>query len=175
VKRALLWLPLTAFLLFFAVIAYGLLRPADRTIHSAMIGQPLPKFLLPAMVPGKPGLGSAVFQGGRPRLLNVFASWCIPCIAEAPQLMRLKAMGVPIDAIAIRDTGPAIEAFLRRNGDPYERIGDDKVSAVQLSLGSSGVPETFVIDGQGKILKQHVGDIRPEDIPEILSTLQAAQ
>jgi cytochrome c biogenesis protein CcmG/thiol:disulfide interchange protein DsbE len=175
VKRALLWLPLTAFLLFFAVIAYGLLRPADRTIHSAMIGQPLPKFSLPAMVPGKPGLGSAVFQGGRPRLLNVFASWCIPCIAEAPQLMRLIAMGVPIDAIAIRDTGPAIEAFLRRNGDPYERIGDDKVSAVQLSLGSSGVPETFVIDGRGKILKQHVGDIRPEDIPEILATLQAAQ
>lgn len=174
-KRALLWLPLTAFLLFFAVIAYGLLRPADRTVRSAMIGQPLPQFSLPAMVPGKPGLGSAVFQEGRPRLLNVFASWCIPCIAEAPQLMRLKSMGVAIDAIAIRDTGPAIEAFLSRNGDPYERIGDDKVSAVQLSLGSSGVPETFVIDGRGKIVKQHVGDIRPEEIPEILSTLQAAQ
>jgi cytochrome c biogenesis protein CcmG/thiol:disulfide interchange protein DsbE len=175
VKRALLWLPLTAFFLFFAVIAYGLLRPADRTVRSAMIGQPLPKFSLPAMVPGKPGLGSAAFHEGRPRLLNVFASWCIPCIAEAPQLMRLKAMGVPIDAIAIRDTGPAIQAFLSRNGDPYERIGDDKVSAVQLSLGSSGVPETFVIDGQGKIVKQHVGDIRPEDIPDIISTLQAAQ
>jgi cytochrome c biogenesis protein CcmG/thiol:disulfide interchange protein DsbE len=171
----LLWLPLGAFLLFFAVIAYGLLRPADRTVRSAMIGKPLPKFSLPAMVPGKPGLGSAAFQEGRPRLLNVFASWCIPCIAEAPQLMRLKAMGVQIDAIAIRDTGPAIEAFLKRNGDPYERIGDDKVSAVQLSLGSSGVPETFVIDGQGKIVKQHVGDIRPEDIPDIIATLQAAQ
>ena len=174
-KRALLWLPLGAFLLFFAVIAYGLLRPADRTVRSAMIGKPLPKFSLPAMVPGKPGLGSAAFSEGRPRLLNVFASWCIPCIAEAPQLMRLKAMGVQIDAIAIRDTGPAIEAFLKRNGDPYERIGDDKVSAVQLSLGSSGVPETFVIDGQGKIVKQHVGDIRPEDIPDIIATLQAAQ
>lgn len=174
-KRALLWLPLGAFLLFFAVIAYGLLRPADRTVRSAMIGQPLPKFSLPAMVPGKPGLGSAAFREGRPRLLNVFASWCVPCIAEAPQLLRLKAMGVQIDAIAIRDTGPAIEAFLRRNGDPYQRIGDDKVSAVQLSLGSSGVPETFVIDGQGKIVKQHVGDIRPEDIPDIIATLQAAQ
>jgi cytochrome c biogenesis protein CcmG/thiol:disulfide interchange protein DsbE len=168
-------MPLAAFVLCFGVVAYGLLRPADRTVRSAMIGRSLPKFSLPPMVAGKPGLGSASFSQGQPRLLNVFASWCIPCIAEAPQLMQLKGMGVPIDAIAIRDTGPAIQGFLQRNGDPYDRIGDDKVSAVQLSLGSSGVPETFVIDGQGRIVKQHVGEIRPEDVPDILTALQAAR
>jgi cytochrome c biogenesis protein CcmG/thiol:disulfide interchange protein DsbE len=174
-KRMLLWLPFGAFALLFAVVASGLIAPADRTVKSAMVGKPLPNFTLPAIIPTKPGLANTSFSQGKPRLLNVFASWCVPCIAEAPQLMRLKAMGVPIDAIAIRDTGPAIQGFLRRNGDPYNRIGDDKVSAVQLSLGSSGVPETFVIDGQGRIVKQHIGDIRAEDVPEILEALQAAQ
>ena len=174
-KRMLLWLPFGAFALLFAVVASGLIAPADRTVKSAMVGKSLPSFALPGILSTKPGLDSATFQKGKPRLLNVFASWCIPCIAEAPQLMRLKQMGVPIDAIAIRDTGPAIQGFLKRNGDPYERIGDDKVSAVQLSLGSSGVPETFVIDGQGQIVQQHIGDIREDDVPKILEALQGAQ
>ncbi len=99
----------------------------------------------------------------------------MPCIAEAPQLMKLKQMGVPIDAIAIRDSTPAIQAFLKRNGDPYQRIGNDRESSVQLALGSSGVPETFVIDGRGRVVKQHVGDIHADDIPEILAALQAAR
>jgi cytochrome c biogenesis protein CcmG/thiol:disulfide interchange protein DsbE len=174
-RKLLLWLPFGAFALLFAVVASGLIAPADRTVKSAMVGKPLPAFALPAIVPTKPGITTAAFQQGKPRLLNVFASWCVPCVAEAPQLMQLKSLGVPIDAIAIRDTGPAIEGFLRRNGDPYERIGDDKVSAVQLSLGSSGVPETFVIDGRGRIVQQHIGDIRAEDVPKILEALQAAQ
>jgi cytochrome c biogenesis protein CcmG/thiol:disulfide interchange protein DsbE len=175
VKRAVIWLPLLGFALLFGVVASGLIRPADRTVRSALIGKPLPTFSLGAMVPDKPGLGSAVFQQGQPRLLNVFASWCVPCIAEAPQLMKLKQMGVPIDAIAIRDTTPAIQAFLKRNGDPYQRIGNDVESSVQLALGSSGVPETFIIDGHGRVVKQHVGDIRADDIPEILAALQAAR
>ncbi|MEG3150371.1 redoxin family protein [Sphingomonas sp. ZT3P38] len=174
-RKLLLWLPFGAFALLFAVVASGLIAPADRTVKSAMVGKPLPAFALPPIIPTKPGIATAAFRQGKPRLLNVFASWCVPCIAEAPQLMQLKALGVPIDAIAIRDTGPAIEGFLRRNGDPYERIGDDKVSAVQLSLGSSGVPETFVIDGRGRIVQQHIGDIRAEDVPKILEALQAAQ
>ena len=174
-RKLLLWLPFGAFALLFAVVASGLIAPADRTVKSAMVGKPLPAFALPAIVPTKPGIATDAFRQGKPRLLNVFASWCVPCIAEAPQLMQLKSLGVPIDAIAIRDTGLAIEGFLRRNGDPYERIGDDKVSAVQLSLGSSGVPETFVIDGRGRIVQQHIGDIRAEDVPKILEALQAAQ
>lgn len=174
-KRILIWLPLAVFGLLFAVVGSGLMRPADRTVRSKLVGQKLPQFSLPPMVPGKPGLGSAVFAQGRPRLLNVFASWCIPCIAEAPQLLRLKQAGVAIDAIAIRDTAPAIRAFLTRNGDPYERIGDDRESSVQLALGSSGVPETFVIDGKGAIVAQHVGDIRADDVPRILAQLKAAR
>jgi len=174
-RRGLLWLPFVAFALLFGVVAYGLRSPADRLIHSKMVGKELPAFSLPGIIKTKPGLDSALFKQGKPRLLNVFASWCIPCIAEAPQLMRLKAMGVPIDAIAIRDTAPALQGFLSRNGDPYERIGDDEVSQVQLSLGSSGVPETFVIDGHGRIVDQHIGEIREEDIPALLASLQGSK
>lgn len=175
VRRWLLWLPLALLLVVLAFAARELMKPSDRTVYSAMVGQPVPDFDLPSLVPGKPGLSAAALRSGQPRLLNVFASWCIPCIAEAPQLMQLKAMGVPIDAIAIRDTGPAVEGFLARYGDPYRAIGDDKISRVQLSLGSSGVPETFVIDGAGKIVKQHVGDIRADDVDGIYQAWRNAR
>lgn len=174
-KRPLIWVPFLGALALFGVIAWGLYKPADRTIHSALVGQKLPAFNLPPIVPGKPGLSTAVFATGKPRLLNVFASWCIPCIAEAPQLLKLKEAGVEIDAVAIRDTPAAIADFLARNGDPYASIGDDKASAVQLALGSSGVPETFVIDGQGRIVQQHVGDIRPDEVPGLIAAVRNAR
>lgn len=174
-KRFWLWLPLALFALFFGVVAYGLIKPEDRTITSKMIGKPLPQFSLPPAHDGQPGLGSASFATGQPRLLNIFASWCIPCIAEAPVLMQLRQSGAPIDAIAIRDQPEDVARFLARNGNPYDRIGSDVVGKVQISLGSSGVPETFVIDGKGVIRHQHIGDIREEDIPEILDALRTAR
>lgn len=174
-RRFALWVPLALFALLFAVVASGLIKPAEKTVRSAMIGKPIPDFALSPMVPGKPGLASAAFRQGQPRLLNVFASWCVPCAAEAPQLMRLRAMGVPIDAVAIRDTAPAIAGFLRRNGDPYDRIGNDRTSSVQLALGSSGVPETFLIDGRGIVVAQYIGDIHADAVPEIAAAVRAAR
>jgi cytochrome c biogenesis protein CcmG, thiol:disulfide interchange protein DsbE len=174
-KRGLIWLPLALFALLFGVVASGLVKPTDHVVHSGMVGKPVPKFSLPPIIASKPGLGSAVLEQGQPRLLNIFASWCIPCIAEAPQLVRIKAAGVPIEGIAIRDTGPAIADFLKRNGDPYERIGSDVDSSVQIALGSSGVPESFVVDGHGKIVLQHVGDIRAEDVAGIVAAVKSAQ
>ena len=174
-KRPLLWVPILLFIALIAVLASGLLRPADRTVRSAMVGQPLPEFALAAIVAGKPGLASADFGKGQPRLLNIFASWCAPCIAEAPILSQLKAAGVPIDGVAIRDTGPELEAFLARNGDPFERIGGDPDSRVQFALGSSGVPESFVIDGRGRIVHQHIGDIKADDVATIIAAVKGAQ
>jgi cytochrome c biogenesis protein CcmG/thiol:disulfide interchange protein DsbE len=149
--------------------------PSEPVIRSHMIGKPLPTFSLPAGIASKPGLASQNLVQGKPRLLNIFASWCIPCAAEAPQLMRLAQMGVPIDAVAIRDRPEDIQAFLRRWGDPYQRIGSDTNSRVQLALGSSGVPESFIIDGQGVIRYQHIGDIRPEQVDEILREYEKAK
>ena len=90
-------------------------------------------------------------------------------------LLQLKAAGVPIDGIAIRDTTPALQAFLARNGDPFDRIGDDPESRIQFALGSSGVPESFVIDGEGKIVHQHIGDIKAVDVPTIIAAVKGAR
>lgn len=174
-KRLILWLPLGLFAAFVIVVAIMLRTPSEPVIRSHMIGKPMPAFSLPAGVPAKPGLASQDLARGKPRLLNVFASWCIPCAAEAPQLMRLAQMGVPIDAIAIRDRPEDIRDFLARWGDPYQRIGSDTNSRVQLAIGSSGVPESFIIDGKGIIRYQHIGDIRPEQVQEILRQYEAAR
>lgn len=174
-KRLILWAPLIVFVVFVGVFAAGLISPASKTIPSQLVGKPLPDFALPQAVPERPGLGSADLAGGQPRLLNVFASWCVPCAAEAPQLMQLAEAGVPIDAIAIRDRTEDIQAFLARGGNPFRRIGSDTTSSVQIALGSAGVPETFVVDGRGIIRHQHIGEIRPEDLPAIMSALAAAK
>lgn len=169
-----LWVPLLLFLGFVAVAGYMLTKPKDEFVESRMIGQALPYFALRPAVPDRPGLASADFQAGKPRLLNIFASWCLPCIAEARQLEVLAAQGVEIDGIAIRDRPEDVAAFLARHGNPYRRIGADDLSEVQLAIGSSGVPETFVIDGQGRIAYQHIGDIRPEHVPMLMQKLAEA-
>lgn len=170
-----LWLPLAIFAGFVTLVLVGLLRPADREVASAMIGKPLPQFDLRPAAEGRPGLAHKDMATGKPRLLNIFASWCIPCAVEAPQLARLAASGVEIDGIAIRDRREDLAAFLARNGNPFARIGADDVSAVQMAIGSSGVPETFVIDGKGVIRYQHIGEIRPEHLAVIEAKLKEAE
>ena len=174
-RRILIWLPLLLFAAFIGLFASGLFQPDDRIIQSRLVGQPLPDFDLPAAASDRLGLGSRDMAGGKPRLLNIFASWCVPCAAEAPQLLALKKAGARIDAVAIRDKSDDVAAFLARYGDPYQRIGDDRASRLQLALGSSGVPETFVIDARGKIVAQHVGDIRAEDVAPLLQKLKDAR
>ncbi|MGN6375190.1 MAG: redoxin family protein [Sphingomonas sp.] len=174
-KRPLLWLPLAGFVLLCVIVAIGLSRPDDHLVHSQMVGKPLPQFDLPPIVKDRPGLDTGTLADGKPRLVNVFASWCVPCMAEAPQLAALQRQGVEIDAVAVRDTPQDVAAFLQRFGDPYARIGDDRQSAFQLALGSSGVPETYVLDGKGRIVEQHIGDVRAEDVPELLAALRKAE
>lgn len=171
------WLRLTPVLLLALLIAalvWRLAHPEDTTIRSRLAGQPVPAFALPPALPGQPGLASTDLKGG-PRLVNFFASWCVPCVAEAPVLGQLKARGVVIDGIAIRDRPEDLAAFLAAHGNPFERIGADNASRVQLALGSAGVPESFVVDGRGIIRYQHVGPIEPGDVAIILDQLGQAK
>jgi cytochrome c biogenesis protein CcmG/thiol:disulfide interchange protein DsbE len=172
--RGFLWLLVAIVLAAFALFAWQLSRPKDDFVHSAMIGQPMPAFDLPAILPDRPGLSSADLADGRPKLLNVFASWCVPCRIEAPQLEQLQQSGAEIVAVAIRDRPEDTAAFLAAFGNPFSRIGRDDISEVQLLIGSSGVPETFVIDGKGVIRHQHIGEIRPEHVPVLLAELREA-
>jgi cytochrome c biogenesis protein CcmG/thiol:disulfide interchange protein DsbE len=172
--RVFLWVLVALVAGLFGLFAWQLSQPKDEFVESAMIGQPIPAFDQPAAVPDRPGLSSRDLADGQPKLLNVFASWCVPCAAEAPNLARLEAGGANIVAVAIRDRPEDVAAFLRAYGNPFSRIGKDDISAVQLSIGSSGVPETFVIDGKGVIRYQHIGDIRDEDVAMLLGKLKEA-
>ena len=168
-----LWV-LVAFVALVGLFALQLSRPKQDEVQSTMIGQPVPRFALGAAVPELPGLSTADLANGQPHLLNIFASWCIPCAAEAPQLAALKSQGAPIVAVAIRDRTNDLEAFFQRYGNPFSRVGKDDTSRIQFLIGSSGVPETFVIDGKGIIRHQHIGEIRPEDIPDLMNRLKEA-
>lgn len=149
-------------LLFAVLIGYLLvaLRPErDPTlVPSALIDKPAPAFALPPLVAGKPGLSHADL-GGRPALVNFFASWCLPCRAEHPLLMRLGAGGVPLYGIAYKDDPAEARAFLAELGDPFARIGVDESGRTAIDFGLYGVPETYVIDGEARIRYRHVGPL----------------
>jgi cytochrome c biogenesis protein CcmG/thiol:disulfide interchange protein DsbE len=174
-SRAVRFTPLVLLGLLFAGLIWRLATPLDTVVKSKLGGKPVPAFVLPAMLDGKPALASSDLATGEPHLVNLFASWCVPCIGEAPVLAELKSKGVKIEGIAVRDRPQDISEFFGRYGDPYERIGSDDQSAVQIAMGSSGVPESFVIDGRGVVLYQHVGPIEPKDVPKILDKLEEAK
>jgi cytochrome c biogenesis protein CcmG, thiol:disulfide interchange protein DsbE len=173
-RGLLIWLPLALFAFLGGLFLQNLLEPKDDFVRSNMIGKPLPAFSFPAAAPGVEGLSNTNFADGKPRMLNIFGSWCVPCIAEAPMLEQLKARGVEIHAIAMNDTPENVAKFLVDHGNPFGRIGSADM-AFQLQLGSSGVPETFIIDGKGRIVHQHLGDIRADDIEPLLAKWRAAK
>jgi cytochrome c biogenesis protein CcmG/thiol:disulfide interchange protein DsbE len=174
-NRAIRFAPLAFFLLIVVALVWRLVTPDDTNVPSKLDGKPVPMFKLPAGLPTKAGLRTSDLATGTPHIVNFFASWCIPCISEVRVLQQLKAKGVVIDGIAVRDRRDDIAAFLARNGDPYERIGSDRQSRVQIALGSSGVPESFIVDGRGLIRYQHIGPIDSSDIPKILTKLDQSK
>lgn len=175
-KRSwILWAPLAIFAFLGGIFLFGLVEPKDEYVRSQLVGKPLPEFSLPAATAGVEGLSSKDFADGKPRMLNIFASWCLPCKAEAPYLEQIKEAGVEIHAIAIKDKPEDVAAFLADHGNPFVRIGADMDMLIQLKLGSSGVPETYLIDGKGRIIHQHIGDIRAEHVAPLIAKLKAVQ
>lgn len=126
------------------------------------------------IVAGQGGVGNWVYRGGGPRLINLFASWCAPCAAEIGQLMRLKQAGLPVDGIAVRDSRTDLARFLARHGNPYSRVGGDPTGKAERAFRASGVPESYLVDGRGRILWHAARDIVAEDVPVILARAKAA-
>lgn len=168
----LVWLPFGIIIVLGLLFVWGLNRGDDTLIRSQWIDKPVPVIDLPAAHQGMPGVATRDFADGRPRLINVFASWCVPCRLEAQQLEALKARGVAIMGIAVRDRPDDLDRFLGETGNPYAAIGADNRSEAQLALGSSGVPETFLVDGRGVIRRQIQGPITDAQVGEILSELE---
>lgn len=173
--RVILWLPLALIAILGVLLAYGLTREPGRPVASQWIDRPLPRFDLPPAVEGVAGFSTTSLATGEPRLLNVFASWCVPCRAEAPQLDQLARAGVIIEGVAIRDRPEDVARFLTETGNPYARIGADPRSELMIAMGSAGVPETFIVDGRGVVREQIQGVITPAMVPELLDKLRALQ
>lgn len=155
---------LAPFALFGVVaIALGLgLGLNPREIPSALIDKPVPEFALPPVQGRTLGLSSADLKG-EVSLVNVFASWCAACREEHPIFMRLKAEGVvPIHGLNYKDRPEDAARWLDRLGDPYTRTGADRDGRVAIDWGVYGVPETFVVSKDGRIVHKHIGAVTPE-------------
>jgi cytochrome c biogenesis protein CcmG, thiol:disulfide interchange protein DsbE len=181
-----LFLPLL-FLVLLLVLLFAALRTGDPSrLPSPLIGKAVPDFALP-VVPNLigdygpvPGLTSAGLKTGRVSVLNVWASWCGPCVAELPELIALGKQGVPVFSINYKDKPEAARRFLATYGNPYRAIGVDEAGFTAIDFGVYGVPETFVIDGHGRIAYRFPGPLTPEIVerqilPAIRSAADASQ
>jgi cytochrome c biogenesis protein CcmG, thiol:disulfide interchange protein DsbE len=169
-RRLLFLLPVLIFIGVGIGLAVGLTRDPS-TLPSALIDQPVPSFELPPIAGREgPGFGSADLVGGV-SLVNVFASWCVPCRVEHPLMMALADDGVAIYGIDYKDPAEQAAAWLAELGDPYRAIGADRDGRVAIDWGVYGVPETFVIDRAGRIRYRFVGPLQRRDIEETLRPL----
>jgi cytochrome c biogenesis protein CcmG/thiol:disulfide interchange protein DsbE len=165
-------LPLAAFLGLVAAFTLGLGRDA-KLVPSPLIGKPVPVFSLPPVKGRSLGLAAGDLKGAV-SLVNVFASWCVACREEHPLLMRLTAQGtVPIHGLNYKDSPDDAARWLDGMGDPYTRTGSDIDGLVAIDWGVYGVPETFVVDAQGRIAFKQVGPITPEILERTILPLVA--
>jgi cytochrome c biogenesis protein CcmG/thiol:disulfide interchange protein DsbE len=160
--------------LFFIAIFGG--DPSE--VPSALLGKPVPEFTLPPVADtGVPGFSNVNLAQGEVTVVNVWASWCVPCRKEHPLLEALaQESGAPIFGLNYKDSGDAAQRFLATLGNPFARVGADLDGRVSIDWGVYGVPETFVVDGRGKIVLKHVGAIDPKSLREkILPAIERAR
>jgi cytochrome c biogenesis protein CcmG/thiol:disulfide interchange protein DsbE len=169
-RRLLFVLPAVIFVGVGIGLAVGLTRDPS-TLPSALIDHPVPEFALPPL-PGRngPGFSSGDLKGGV-SLVNVFASWCVPCRVEHPLLRALAREGVAIYGINYKDPAENAAGWLAELGDPYRAVGVDRDGRVAIDWGVYGVPETFVIDREGRIRYRFVGPMQPRDLDQTLRPL----
>lgn len=171
-RRLVILLPLLVVVAIFGLFFVSLQTGDPQKLPSVMIGKSVPAFDLAAVPQDSasggaafPTFGSADLAKGEPSLVNVWASWCAPCIIEHPLLMDLAAGGdVAIYGINYKDKPEAARRFISRLGNPYRAIGRDETGRTAIEFGVYGVPETFVIDGKGRIVLRHAGPLTAEVI-----------
>ena len=171
-------LPLLVFVGLAGLFLLALNGGDPSTLPSALVGKPVPAFTLPPIeeLAGAggtvEGFSAADLATGQPIIVNVWASWCVPCHDEHPLLLALaKEKGVRLYGINYKDDPAAARRFLGRYGNPFARLGADRSGRVAIDWGVYGVPETYVITGDGKIALRHVGPLTEETIAQKLLPL----
>lgn len=182
-RRFGLALPLVIFASLAGLFWYALQGGDPSRLPSALIGKPVPDFTLPALdglaADGKdvPGFAASDLAQGEPTIVNVFASWCVECQVEHPLLLALgQQKGIRLYGIDYKDDEASARRFLGRYGNPYARVGADRSGRTAIDFGVYGVPETYVITGDGKIAYRHVGPLTEQAIKEkLLPLVQGAK
>jgi cytochrome c biogenesis protein CcmG, thiol:disulfide interchange protein DsbE len=168
--------PLVILVGLLAVFAVSLNRDPS-LIQSVLIDKPAPQFSLAAVEgTGVPGFDTSALAS-EVTLVNVFASWCIPCRDEHPVLEALKQQtGVRLFGMNQKDAPENAVAFLRELGNPYDAIGADTTGRTSIDWGVYGVPETFIVDAGGVIRFKHVGPLTMDDIAsEMIPAIEKAR
>jgi cytochrome c biogenesis protein CcmG/thiol:disulfide interchange protein DsbE len=167
--------PLAVFAAIAVLLFVGLQSGDPSRLPSVLIGKPVPEFTLPPLEglvrDGKtvPGFSSGELAKGKVSVVNVWASWCIPCHKEHPYLSRLaERSGATLFGLNQKDKTAAARRFLGRYGNPFAAVGVDRNGAVSIDWGVYGVPETFIVNGEGHIVHKHVGPIDDRIIEEEL-------
>jgi cytochrome c biogenesis protein CcmG/thiol:disulfide interchange protein DsbE len=165
-------------LIFFAGLAvlfwFGLGAGDPSRIPSALIGHPAPQTTLPPLEGLEangaqlPGLDPGVLKG-KVSIVNVWASWCVPCHDEAPLLTALgKDTRLQMIGINYKDTAENARRFLGRYGNPFGRVGVDANGRAAIEWGVYGVPETFIVGRDGKIAYKMVGPLSPDNFDSVM-------
>lgn len=167
--------PALGALMVLATFFLGLGREDANVLPSALIDKPAPEFDLPGLG-DTPGLSTANLREPGVKIVNVWASWCGPCRVEHPWVTALAEAGHAVYGINYKDAPENAAAFLAELGNPYSRIGVDGSGRVGIDWGVYGVPETFVVDGAGRIVYRHVGPIQSGDLGRrILPAIETAK
>lgn len=166
-RRLIAILPIVAFAVLVVIFWTRSLHRTPQVTPMAMVGKPVPALTLPPLAGGPPTALRGVIKG--PALVNFYASWCGPCVDEAPALMGLKAEGVRIVGVAYKDTPDKSAAFLARLGDPYAVSLSDVDGRAGIEFGTTGVPETYAVDAAGVIRAKHAGPLSAADAEDLLA------
>jgi cytochrome c biogenesis protein CcmG/thiol:disulfide interchange protein DsbE len=157
------------FIALLVLLGVGLgLNP--REVPSPLIGKAAPAFELPLLA-APDRTFSQKDMLGRVWVLNVWASWCAPCLIEHPQITRLAAGAVPVVGLNYKDAREDAIPWLTRNGNPYVTTVQDPSGRIGLDYGVYGVPETYVIDRGGVIRYKRIGPVTPEILKEKIEPL----
>ncbi len=176
-------LPLLAFLALAVLFAFALGSGDPSRIPSALIGKPAPEANLPPVeglrADGRqiPGFDGADLANGNVHVVNIWASWCAPCRVEHEYLMELRELrpGAELYGINYKDTPEAAARFIRQLGNPFDAVGEDQRGRVGVEWGVTGVPETFVVDGDGIIIYKLTGPINADNLRgELLPAIDGA-
>ena len=160
------WLMIIPVVLFAAMaglLAGGMFFGQGEELPSALIGQPAPEVEV-AEIEGLTPLTDAMLRDGEVKIVNFWASWCAPCRVEHPNLTALAAEGIPIYGVNYKDFDPNARAFLEELGDPYTAVGSDRQGFHAIDWGVYGVPETFLLDGDGKILLRMAAPVTQREL-----------